>query len=137
MKFTLLAMIALVSGAISQTTTSEDPGPSPTASVGCEPHGDHWHCDGPASATATTSASASSSEDTTTSATPTSPSPTESVGCEPHGDHWHCDGPAETGTDSSSTASASNAAETGAADMVGAKMMPVFGLAVGAAALFV
>jgi hypothetical protein len=22
-------------------------GPSPTASVGCEPHGDHWHCDGP------------------------------------------------------------------------------------------
>jgi len=22
--------------------------PSPTESVGCEPHGDHWHCDGPA-----------------------------------------------------------------------------------------
>lgn len=21
--------------------------PSPTASEGCEPHGDHWHCDGP------------------------------------------------------------------------------------------
>lgn len=42
MKFTLLAMIALASGAISQVTTSEDPGPSPTASVGCEPHGDHW-----------------------------------------------------------------------------------------------
>ena len=23
--------------------------PSPVESVGCEPHGDHWHCDGPAS----------------------------------------------------------------------------------------
>lgn len=22
--------------------------PSPSQSVGCEPHGDHWHCDGPA-----------------------------------------------------------------------------------------
>lgn len=22
--------------------------PSPTESVGCEPHGDHWHCEGPA-----------------------------------------------------------------------------------------
>jgi hypothetical protein len=21
--------------------------PSPTESIGCEPHGDHWHCDGP------------------------------------------------------------------------------------------
>lgn len=41
MKSSLLAMIALASGAISQTT--EDPGPSPTASVGCEPHGDHWY----------------------------------------------------------------------------------------------
>ena len=41
MRFSLLAMIALASGAISQTT--EDPGPSPTASVGCEPHGDHWY----------------------------------------------------------------------------------------------
>ena len=24
-----------------------DPGPSPTESIGCERHGDHWHCDGP------------------------------------------------------------------------------------------
>ena len=24
------------------TQGAEDPGPSPTASVGCEPHGDHW-----------------------------------------------------------------------------------------------
>ena len=23
-------------------TSAEDPGPSPTASVGCEAHGDHW-----------------------------------------------------------------------------------------------
>lgn len=99
------------------------------------------HCDGPASATATTSASASasasSSEETTPSVTPTAPSPTESVGCEPHGDHWHCDGPAEAGTASSSTASASDTAETGAAGMVGANLIPVFGLAAGAAALFV
>lgn len=21
--------------------------PSPTESIGCEPHGDHWHCEGP------------------------------------------------------------------------------------------
>lgn len=33
-------------------TGTEDPGPSPTESTGCEPHGDHWHCDGPATATA-------------------------------------------------------------------------------------
>ncbi|KAK4679726.1 hypothetical protein QC764_206695 [Podospora pseudoanserina] len=36
--------------------------PSPTASIGCEPHGDHWHCDGPAPttiATVTTSGVAS------------------------------------------------------------------------------
>lgn len=29
-------------------SSSVDPGPSPTESEGCEPHGDHWHCDGPA-----------------------------------------------------------------------------------------
>lgn len=26
--------------------------PSPTESAGCEPRGDHWHCDGPATAVA-------------------------------------------------------------------------------------
>ncbi|OBT69252.1 hypothetical protein VE03_01961 [Pseudogymnoascus sp. 23342-1-I1] len=26
--------------------------PSPTESIGCEPHGDHWHCDGPRSTAA-------------------------------------------------------------------------------------
>lgn len=34
--------------------------PSPTESSGCEPHGDHWHCDGPAE-TGSASASASTS----------------------------------------------------------------------------
>lgn len=41
------------------------------------------HCDGPATATITTSAVSTSATD-------------ESVGCEPHSDHWHCDGPAST-----------------------------------------
>ncbi|XMA09251.1 hypothetical protein WAI453_002042 [Rhynchosporium graminicola] len=57
--------------------------PSRTESLGCEPHGDHWHCNVP---TATTGASSVT----------IAPSPTESVGCESHGDHWHCDGPAVT-----------------------------------------
>ncbi|KAM5385622.1 hypothetical protein ACJZ2D_000821 [Fusarium nematophilum] len=26
---------------------TESLAPSPTESVGCEPHGDHWHCEGP------------------------------------------------------------------------------------------
>ncbi|EAW13643.1 uncharacterized protein ACLA_043630 [Aspergillus clavatus NRRL 1] len=77
-----LALLALASTAV----LAQDPGPSPTASVGCEPHGDHWHCDGPASPTATS----------TTTKPSLAPSPTESSGCEPHGDHWHCDGPAST-----------------------------------------
>lgn len=34
------ALLGLVSIALGQT---EDPGPSPTESVGCEPHGDHWY----------------------------------------------------------------------------------------------
>lgn len=31
--------------------------PSPTESTGCEPHGDHWHCDGPAKTSSAASAS--------------------------------------------------------------------------------
>ena len=101
--------------AVPSETEAQDPGPSPTDSVGCEPHGDHWsvpllysiprisdisdiegnlqnqtvhrHCEGPAT-TLVTSESADPG-----------PSPTESVGCEPHGDHWHCEGPAETDVD--------------------------------------
>ncbi|KAL4890560.1 hypothetical protein BDV59DRAFT_204273 [Aspergillus ambiguus] len=91
MRFSALALMALASSALAQ-----DPGPSPTASVGCEPHGDHWHCDGPAS------------EAATESITPTVPSPTQSVGCEPHGDHWHCDGPASAAATATSTATASD-----------------------------
>ncbi|KAI9896474.1 hypothetical protein N3K66_008646 [Trichothecium roseum] len=72
---------------------TETPGPSPTNSIGCEPHGDHWHCDG-VRETTTPGAIVTSDESA-------GPSPTESVGCEPHGDHWHCDGPAETKSDAS------------------------------------
>ncbi|KAK2793012.1 hypothetical protein FQN52_002160 [Onygenales sp. PD_12] len=78
----------------------EDPGPSPTESVGCEPHGDHWHCDAPRTQQPAITA-------TTTSVNP-GPSPTESVGCEPHGDHWHCDAPATATTTMSSTHSHSD-----------------------------
>lgn len=35
----LAFLLGLVPLALAQT---EDPGPSPTESVGCEPHGDHW-----------------------------------------------------------------------------------------------
>lgn len=82
--------------------------PSPTESVGCELHEDHWHCDGPVSTTqvaAISSTLSGADSALTTSVTTTteghdehddhasgrgslSPSPTESVGCEPHGDHW-------------------------------------------------
>lgn len=68
-------------------TGSESLAPSPTESTGCEPHGDHWHCDA-----AKTGAEAKATDDHDHShasgATESlSPSPTESVGCEPHGDH--------------------------------------------------
>jgi hypothetical protein len=39
--------------------------PSPTESVGCHPHGDHWHCEGPA--TATTGADQTSTDTSPTS----------------------------------------------------------------------
>lgn len=74
--------------------------PSPTESVGCEPHGDHWHCDGPRvtdASAVTTATHDHDDEDHDHSATGVlPPSPTESVDCEPHGDHWHCDGPRST-----------------------------------------
>jgi hypothetical protein len=40
MKPWILAFLALTACALAQET--ETPGPSPTESVGCEPHGDHW-----------------------------------------------------------------------------------------------
>lgn len=42
-------------------TTATPTVPSPTASVGCEPHGDHWHCDGPVETSSTSDAAAASS----------------------------------------------------------------------------
>lgn len=110
---TCLALFGLISGALAQSLA-----PSPTESFGCEPHDDHWHCEGPR-----TDDSAVSATTTPPATTPTPdddhdgddhdgddhdddehdhdegtgvlpPSPTESVGCEPHGDHWHCEGPA-------------------------------------------
>ncbi|KAK3984552.1 hypothetical protein QBC44DRAFT_301052 [Cladorrhinum sp. PSN332] len=98
--------------------------PSPTESIGCEPHGDHWHCDGPRPTTiqvptrAVTTTSAAAAITTTVeedhddhtdapvTATP-GPSPTESIGCEPHGDHWDCEGPKETAAPVKSAASTS------------------------------
>ena len=54
--------------------------PSPTESVGCEAHGDHWHCDGPATATVSVTspavvggvAQSTGSNGTTVAASPTS-----------------------------------------------------------------
>lgn len=78
--FTALAALAFLPLSLAQ----DDPGPSPTESVGCEPHGDHWHCEGPAE---TGAAGKDADEDDESSVDP-GPSPTASVGCEPHGDHW-------------------------------------------------
>ncbi|KAI6754044.1 hypothetical protein HG530_013220 [Fusarium avenaceum] len=90
---------------------SETLAPSPTESVGCEPHGDHWHCEGARTdvAAATTDADHSHSVGATESL---APSPTESVGCEPHGDHWHCDGPATATSGGSATAASGGSATT-------------------------
>jgi hypothetical protein len=52
-------------------------GPSPAESVGCEPHGNHWHCDGPASTTVGTTASAAESSVADDATASTSPSPVE------------------------------------------------------------
>ncbi|KAK4446365.1 hypothetical protein QBC34DRAFT_469702 [Podospora aff. communis PSN243] len=46
MKFSLIL-------ALSPFVLAQNLAPSPTESVGCEPHGDHWHCDGPRSTLAT------------------------------------------------------------------------------------
>ncbi|KKZ60855.1 hypothetical protein EMCG_04446 [[Emmonsia] crescens] len=84
MKFTAVTLFTLtLLSPFSFVLGQKTPGPSPTQSIGCEPHGDHWHCDGPRTPTdvPTTSTTA------TTTADP-GPSPVESVGCKPHGDHW-------------------------------------------------
>ncbi|KAK3309429.1 uncharacterized protein B0T15DRAFT_515472 [Chaetomium strumarium] len=125
-------LLGLVSTALAQTIA-----PSPTESVGCEPHGDHWHCEGPretsaADGTVTTTAAAVTTTATATVTTSAAhgdddhdhdehhdesgtaslaPSPTESYGCEPHGDHWHCEG-AVTASGSVSTTLVTTTAST-------------------------
>ncbi|RSL67935.1 hypothetical protein CEP54_003018 [Fusarium duplospermum] len=100
---------------------SESLAPSPTESVGCEPHGDHWHCEA-----ARTSGGAAADAVTSESI---APSPTESVGCEPHGDHWHCEGPA-TGAASGTAASGTptSSGEVTVTNAAGIQMVPVVGL---------
>ncbi|KAK5656989.1 hypothetical protein OQA88_3512 [Cercophora sp. LCS_1] len=95
--------------------------PSPTQSVGCVAHGDHWDCEAPrvtSAAVLTTTVSGvavtttlaaghddhdhthdddhdeddHSSHTDEPGAGSLKPSPTESYGCESHGDHWHCEG---------------------------------------------
>ncbi|OTA90599.1 hypothetical protein M434DRAFT_77648 [Hypoxylon sp. CO27-5] len=94
----LFGSLLAVSSAVAQTQTLP---PSPTASVGCHPHGDHWHCDGPASSTVSITASSTHDEEGSVTL---APSPTESTGCHPHGDHWHCDGPVSAAASSTSSA---------------------------------
>ncbi|KAF5010752.1 hypothetical protein FDECE_3107 [Fusarium decemcellulare] len=121
---------------------TESLAPSPTESVGCEPHGDHWHCEGPATgadAAATTSADDHDHDDEDhdheSGATESlAPSPTESVGCEPHGDHWHCEGPATAaGSADASTTEATTGTPTASdgaqvTNAAGIEMVPVLGM---------
>ncbi|KAK4203956.1 hypothetical protein QBC40DRAFT_303913 [Triangularia verruculosa] len=113
-------LLGALSCAMGQTTA--DPGPSPTESIGCVAHNDHWDCEGPrvTDAVVTTSTGTApvvpttaihhdhdddddhdhdhdhtDDEDDHTDSPGTGsikPSPTESYGCESHGDHWHCEG---------------------------------------------
>ncbi|KAK0119409.1 hypothetical protein ONS95_010861 [Cadophora gregata] len=67
-------MAALTTGSANATASgSVTLAPSPTESVGCEPHGDHWHCDGPA---VTSSPLASASANVTAPVTTAEPSST-------------------------------------------------------------
>ncbi|KAL6852503.1 hypothetical protein ACO1O0_007048 [Amphichorda felina] len=108
MKFTVLLSLGLIPFAVAQSTSL---GPAPTESYGCEPHGDHYHCESHVSETAAAHVPTSVSTPAPTATEEEShdheehddhdhetgslpPSPTASAGCEPHGDHWHCDGPA-------------------------------------------
>lgn len=47
MKVIALAAVALSFFSVTVIGQSEDPGPSPTESIGCEPHGDHWYACSP------------------------------------------------------------------------------------------
>jgi hypothetical protein len=101
-------------------TDALDPGPSPTESIGCEPHGDHWHCEGPREP-AETSSEVSSSEligsltiVTTTAATTTT-------------------GGAASGTGALTSTTSGPVFTAGAAAGPMAAAAPIFGLAVFAA----
>ncbi|KLU86021.1 hypothetical protein MAPG_05040 [Magnaporthiopsis poae ATCC 64411] len=108
----MLAALNVVSIGTAQTLP-----PSPTGSVNCKPHGDHWDCDVPRT-TATGAGTATQPSAATTSTKSDHddhdhdhdhssgvlpPSPAASTGCEPHGDHWHCSGPRTASAGSSTT----------------------------------
>ncbi|KAH6850109.1 hypothetical protein B0I37DRAFT_413532 [Chaetomium sp. MPI-CAGE-AT-0009] len=122
--------VAFLLGLYALPALAQELAPSPTESIGCEPHGDHWHCEGPRppattepttptppAVITTTSAAAGGDDEHTDEAGTASlaPSPTESIGCEPHGDHWHCEGPRPPATE---TATGGEGAETTSAPPV-------------------
>ncbi|KAF3935821.1 hypothetical protein ABW19_dt0206500 [Dactylella cylindrospora] len=89
----LLAIAALLPLGLAQTedhhTDESGTGslaPSPTESIGCEVHGDHWHCDGPRTAGDSVITSAPSA-----SATGNSVSVSLTISTEDHTDHHHTD----------------------------------------------
>lgn len=135
MKWAVLNTALLLAAPALAQTTAAPLVPSPTESTGCHLHGDHWHCDGPATGAATAAATAAAHDDhdhdheeeghdhaaeeagheghdheaEEAAAAGAAPSPTESTGCHLHGDHWHCDGPASA----TATAASPDATPTG------------------------
>ncbi|KAK4112582.1 hypothetical protein N656DRAFT_779460 [Canariomyces notabilis] len=112
-------------------TTTDSPGtgslaPSPTESIGCVPHGDHWHCEGPAPVE-TGSSEAEAESSTTVAVTTTTTLATSTV----------TSSGAASGTgalqSTTTTTGGSPVVTAGAAagPMIGA--VPVFGLVVYAA----
>ncbi|KFH46075.1 hypothetical protein ACRE_030440 [Hapsidospora chrysogenum ATCC 11550] len=70
MKFLTVLGLGLIPFAVAQAG-DETLGPAPTESYGCEPHGDHWHCDGPATATSTPTEGSDEATGTDDSSEPT------------------------------------------------------------------
>lgn len=143
MKASFIVIYVIAALAMGQDSTSASLAPSPTESVECAPHGDHWHCEGPRE-TLTESAEGveetgdhdgdDDGHDDEAGTGSLASSPTGSVGCELHGDHWDCDGPAETATESTESAetgadAAEEAEETGPAAVdAGVTALPDAGL---------
>ncbi|KAK4462399.1 hypothetical protein QBC42DRAFT_201449 [Cladorrhinum samala] len=147
---------ALLMGVLT-TALGQTLGPSPTESVGCVPHNDHWDCEGPRVTTGVTSATdpALTNAPTTTAhhdddhghdhgeddddhdhthtdAAGTGsikPSPTESYGCEPHGDHWHCEGHVTASATGSATSNPAAAATETSSSTAGAAQATGLGIA--------